>query len=314
MNIQKVVLHTQGRDGGIVLSEKLLNLNQHIPVEHYVQKMLKSMLRSSSVSEVTLQDRSFLKAYINAPLSFMEMSVDVANHWFPEFVEEGNRTLLFAMIDTDEEAILLILEMMNRDGFVSVTQGEQGFENMLVYNEAILPDTFVSVRRGVCVYLTSGKTLIKSSDRTRMAEFVQGEVILNSKDTYYVVDNLIHDVADSREADSTMHRLKGKRFVQDLLEYEEVVTPQSILQNVFETLDTDEEAQIEATLADEGVRKPMNLKDMKKVSLVQRHRIQTETGIEIVLPLAELAVEDMVEIKEEAGSTTIILKNVGKIL
>lgn len=322
MNINKGVIHSLDRDlQSMILSEKQLNFNTSKDVEPYIAKLAKAFQSSPTASKGKLHSDSKFLSLIGTPINFIEETQAIAKRWFDHHIaamtiESSN--LLFAMIDMGDYLSLAMFEVLSKNGYIKITQNEQGLENALVHNQAILPETFASVKNAFMVNLTTGETLVKYQDlnyRELLEELLECEIIANSKTSFQVVDTLVNTLSEVRDEPRFDNIIKAKQVITDNVDFFDEIEPKQILKEVFDTFSDDEERLIDTTFEQEHVQDMINLKTVNRTQAAKKHRIVTESGIEIILPLDILDVSDIVNITTDInGQVSIELKDIGKIL
>lgn len=310
-------MHHQDSNGGIFLSDREMNLNQYLPVEGFIKKLTKSLVGSASATEIKLLEDSVFLELINTQFSFIEKSKEIAKDYFETFEFTGARNILFSMIDIGEEILFVGFEMKSKSGFVEGKEDMNGLQNTLNYSAGILSDRFSGVGQAFCLYLTSGNLKVKTKTLSMFEDFVLGERIANAKDSFITVDNIVTEMSIGREDNKTLNRIKAKRIILDMDAQDEEggeysLFADEIIKGVFEDLEEEELLNIGQTLQDKGVHNPIPLKNIQNNAVVKKHKIVTETGIEILLPIDSLAVEELIEVDEKTG--TILIRNTGKIL
>lgn len=322
MNIDKGVIHSLDRDlQSMILSEKPLNFNTSKDVEPFIAKLAKAFQSSPTASKAKLNSRSPFLSLIGTPINFIEETQKLAKQWFDHHiatmtVESSN--LLFAMVDMGDFVSLAMFEVLSKNGYIKITQNEHGLENALVHNQAILPETFASVKNAFMVNLTTGETLVKFQDiryRELLETILDCEIIANSKTSFQVVDTLVGTISEVREDSHFENIVKAKQVITDNVDFFDEIEPKQILKEVFDTFSEEEERLIDATFEQEHVQDMINLKMVNRTQAAKKHRIVTELGIEIILPLDILDISDVVNISTDInGQVSIELKDIGKIL
>ncbi|QIK70011.1 nucleoid-associated protein [Erysipelothrix sp. HDW6C] len=321
MDVNKAIIHAIDSDlKSVILSEFPMNLNNAKAIETYILKLVKGLVGSTSSSKAKLGENSSLNNLLNTQLNFVESTQKIAREWFEHNVQSMDyvgTNLIFALIDLDESVALVMFELLNKDGFIKITQNQHGVENSLVHNHAILPSTFSSIPAAFMLNLGSAELTLKynAENKDRIESLLDCTIIANSKDSFRVVGTLVDYISEQRDEDGFKNIVKAKQVITDNIEFFDEIEPKQILKEVFEDLSDDEESIVSATFEDHNVVDMIDLKTMKRTSVAKRHRIKTESGIEIILPLDILDVSDIVDIKTDInGRVTIELKDIGKIV
>ncbi len=321
MDIRKVVIHSLDEASrSMVLSQRQVNLNTFQDVENLIEKLLKSFQNSASVSKAILNERSQFKALIGTQFNFLETAHQFAKEWFTLALmgeEVSNTQMIFAQVDQGDTALLVCLEMRSRSAFVKVTESETSIENALVHNHAVISDTFGGVKSGFVLDLNTGDLIVKAKEdlQDQMMDALDCQIYANSKATFNIVDGLVRSISEKRQQEPTQHILKAKQVVSDHMVMLEEIRPDDILSAVYEDLSEAEKIQIDTTLVDEHAAETLLMKDLKRGSIIQKHKIYTESGVEIILPVDGINIHEILEVSvDEKGRTNVLIKNVGKVM
>lgn len=321
MNITKAVVHTLDNDcNTIILSEQALNLNNNTSVEIYLEKLVKGILNSVSVSSTHLGINTYFQDYVGQTFPFLESSKRIAQDWFANVKARGDAkpsNLVIVQADKDDVSFLCVFEVHNKDGYIKFTQNQANTENTILYNQGILPSTFASVKGAFLLNLNDGslKVRYRSNNREFLETLLDCKMIANAKESFQVVDSLVHHFSDKRNEDRLTNAIKARSVITDNLELFDAIEPAQILKEVFPVMDDNEVSIMDQSFAANHVGDYINLKEVNRSSMIRKHRIITESGIEIILPLDIVDVTHIVDIQEnENGNATITLRGVGKIL
>ena len=321
MNITKAIIHSLANDAQtIVYSSQPLNLNNNQAVERYLERLIKGIVSSVSVSKTNLGINAGAQAYVGQTFNFYEASMTLAKDWFDHLkVSEPGKpcNLVVVQADHDDTSFLCVFEVRNKDGYFKHIENSSGLETVIHYNQGILPSTFSSVHGAFVLDLTTAALRVRyrSANRDFLENLLDCTMIANDKESFQVVDGLINHFSESRNEDVLTNTIKARAVITDNLELFDDIQPAQILKEVFPNLDDKEKDVMDASFKANHVRDYINLKTVNRSSMIRRHRIMTEVGIEIVLPLDQVDITHRVILSEdETGNTTITLKNVGKIL
>lgn len=321
MNITKAVVHTLDNDcNTIILSEQALNLNNNTSVEIYLEKLVKGILNSVSVSSTHLGINTYFQDYVGQTFPFLESSKRIAQDWFANVKARGEAkpsNLVIVQADKDDVSFLCVFEVHNKDGYIKFTQNQANTENTILYNQGILPSSFASVKGAFLLNLNDGslKVRYRSNNREFLETLLDCKMIANAKESFQVVDSLVHHFSDKRNEDRLTNAIKARSVITDNLELFDAIEPAQILKEVFPVMDDNEVSIMDQSFTANHVGDYINLKEVNRSSMIRKHRIITESGIEIILPLDIVDVTHIVDIQEnENGNATITLRGVGKIL
>lgn len=315
MSVLKVVIHSVDNQlDTVILSEKMINLSQNVALDDYILKMFVAFKKSSATSKGKLLEGSFLKDNIgSSEFDFMALSKEIAQDWFDHYQGSNTYTslnLIFTMVETEESVEYAMFEVMGRAGYLKV-------DDDIEQNMGILSDSFASCKAAFSFDLESGNLWVKVTQNTQdyLEDILGFETIPNAKKTLEIVDAMIDYVSTSRNENVLDNKIKSKQFVLDAAELFDEVEPKRIINHVFESLDSEELGFIEDTVNETHLPSLIDSTHVNRLSSRKKHRILTDFGIEVILPIASMKVDEVLEvIEQENGQVDIILKNVGKVL
>lgn len=315
MSILKVVIHSVDNHlDTMVLSEKQINLSQNVELDEYILKLFMALKKSSALSNTILSDDSVLVPYVGQrDFEFMVLSQQIAQRWFDDY--EGNTrftscNLIFAMVETDDSVEFSMFEVMGRSGYLKV-------DDDIEFSMGILSDSFASVKAAFSFDLESGDLVVRVNQQTqdKLEEILDFETIPNARKSLEIMDAMIDYVSELREVDVLDQKIKGKQFVLNSAELFEEVETDRVIEHVFEDLNDEEREFLNTTTEETHLPKLLESASVNRLSAPKKHRLKTEHGIEVILPIAQIDVEAVLEVVErDNGQIDVVLKNVGKII
>lgn len=321
MNLSKAIIHTLDSDlKTLILSQQPLNLNATPSVEIYLEKMSKGLMNSTGVSNTKLEERSVLHSLILNQFNFLEVSQQIATTWFNAVMQKGeykSLNLIIMQIDSEDTTYLVVIEVPNKEGYLKITQNQNHTENTIVYNQAILPSTFSSIHNAFSLSLNDGTLMVKYdySYQDFFEDYLDCKLRPTTKESLKVVDAMVNHISTLRDVEPLNNSIKMRNLLTDHAEVFDEIEAKQIVKEIFSDLSEHEESLMDTSFDHHAIPEFLSLKDMVKMAMVKRHRIKTESGIEIVLPLDSVDVDEMVDISTDAsGRVSIQLKNIGKII
>lgn len=318
MQVVKVIVHSVDNNlDTVVLSKRQINLNQNVELDGLILKFTKGILKSSASSIGVLSEDSIFKQEVSEEFSFMEHSTKIAQEWFDHY--EGNTkhtalNLIFALVMDTDTTHFAMFEVNSKPGFLRTSDTE---ENVIEYNSGIMSDSLAGVKTAFVLDIITHEMKVRHTLDTQeyLEEMLSFETIPNTKKNLEILDAMVDYVSEKREEDVTKNAIRSKQLILDNSELFEEVEPKRILETVFNDLDSEELDFINETMEEAKMSPLIPSSEVAKLSARKKHRIRTETGIDVVLPLDSLKLEDMLEIKEnDDGSIDLLLKNVGAIV
>ncbi|HLV50284.1 MAG TPA: nucleoid-associated protein [Erysipelothrix sp.] len=315
MSILKVVIHAVDNHlDTMVLSEKQINLSQNVELDEYILKLFMALKKSSALSKTILSEDSFLTPSIGVrDFEFMGLSQKIAKQWFDDY--QGNNrftscNLVFAMVETEESVEFAMFEVMGRSGYLKV-------DDDIEYSMGILSDSFAGVKAAFSFDLESGDLVVKVNQQTqeKLEDILNFETIPNARKSLEIMDAMIDYVSTLRDEDVLDQKIKGKQFILNSAELFEEVETGRVIEHVFEDLNDEEKTFLNTTIEETHLPKLLESASVNRLSAPKKHRLKTEHGLEVILPIAQMDVDAVLEVVEQDnGQIDIVLKNVGKII
>lgn len=314
MDVNKVVVHAlDAHERRMVIAQNQVNLNTSRDIEDLILKLTRAFQSSSRISHAIVLETSPLQSLIGVQIDFMAYASGFAKTWFQASMlhdEYVSSNLIFAMVDQGDTTLLVCLEMRNKSAYIKIADD-------FVHNDSVLNATFSNVKSGFVLDLNEGILLVKIVQETKdlMEETLGCSIKANSRETFQVVDTLVDAISESRNERPLLNTLRVKQVITDNQNFIDTVRPDDLVRAVFDDLSETELTLVHSSLEENMAEDDIVLKDIKKTSLASKHKIITESGIEIIVPIDSVDIGRILSIEEdESGQTNIILNNVGKII
>ncbi len=321
MDVTKVVIHSLDLEQQrVAYSEHQMNLNTYADTTTLIEKITKSFLNASTVFEAVLNETSPFRSILNTQYNFMEVTKDYAKKWYNHVLlgeDIKASSMIFAQVDHGETSLFVCLEMKSRPAYVGSLSSGMNVDHTLRHESVVISPTMGSVKTGFIIDLITGETLIKAStdDEEMVSDTVDCQIHANTKRTFNILDGLIRGLALTRHEDPNLNVMKAKQVISDNMVVLEEIRPLDLVHAVYTDLDQVETERINQTLEENYAIESLQLKDLKRGQAVLKHKISTEAGIEISIPISGVNLADLFEVEEmENGQTNIIIKNVGKVI
>lgn len=321
MNIQRLIIHSLDQNLETqILSNKQMNLNEHAFTEDYIKGFAKACLNSSATYGGRLKPESPFHEIIQSKYDFLAWSQKVAKKHFAFHKNQEaskNLNLIYGQLEHGDDLYFVGFEVHGKDGFMRIAKKEEGLENEIVHNGMILPNTFASVQSAFMLNLQSAELYLKGRPEYEefFMELFDCDLIANSKTAYSSMQAVVEEIMDKRELESFPKVIKLKEILGNVASEFDLVSSSDVLQEVLEGTSDEESQRISELFMDDNVEDDLDLRKLKKSRILSRHRIKTENGIEIILPLNELDLDHVFQLEEaEDGSMDIRIKNVGKLI
>jgi hypothetical protein len=328
--INKAILHILDFNSNLtVFSENELDLGKSSVATFLMKHIEKAYCDSGAKPATFIPDSKFqeqLMMYGSINLSFVDFSVQIATLMY-EAISRSDKLisadLLVCDLTINDEPVLALLKCNNRMGFThQVTQGESGICNDIINHYAILPNpsqkldeyAFIGIHSSD-IRLVDKKCCIDGQDVFVLSDIVlQCRSQVSPKDTIGLVTSIARNVAENHGENSAIAVSRAKTYIIENTEGSEYLDPVELGKEVFAASPImQQEYEQEVDLA--GIARTVKIDKNLAVRTGRTHKIKTDTGIEISMPVDYFQNTDYVEfINNPDGTLSIALKNIGKLL
>lgn len=219
-----------------------------------------------------------------------------------------------------------VLLLPRRQTFVHDVRSEQGLAyNDIVRHDSALPNPTQKIDTYAVI---DGETLdIAFHDVERSIAgrrmllvpegFLSCSTEASGREVIEAVERLVADVAEEYGIESAIAVSRAKSYVIDRASAADDVTPAEVGREVFQdnpAMAERYEQRLEERAYAEELPSRVSVRKGVATRLAKKHRIRTDTGIEVSFPSEYAASSDYIEFgKDETGKITIELKNIGRI-
>lgn len=325
--IDRAILHILDLNAGsTVLSDAELTLSEG--VRQYLVKHIERSLTSQDARAGKFYDDSQFKAsmddYLAEKIDFITFTSNQAKVLEQTLLQADEMKpidLIICDIHVDDVRKIIILKSLNHQGFMhQIVKNDDGFANEIVDEYAILPgmtqhidefavidpaDDSISVR-------TKRYTIDGNSIYALTEALLECSQAPSPKETLKTVNKVVQDVAKAYGQDGIEAAAAMKSsIVADLSESDEV-DPIEIGSKVF--TNTSMREDYEAQMKESGFTEPVHVNQERTVKRLVSHKLKTDTGIELSIPVDYFDNTDYVEFNHDPdGSYSITLKHIQDI-
>ena len=330
IGINRAILHILDFNSNLtVFSEQELALGDG-SVAPYLMKHLERSFSDAALKPGTFNQTSALKAdlaaYATAEIDFVQLSTQIASALYQAIAQSDklvSADVLVCDISVNGEQVIAILKCNNRVGFThQVVQGEAGICNSIIHHYAILPSLAHKLDEYAFVWVESGEIRFvdKKCSIGGNEVYILPEIVLDcssrvsQKDTIAMVTSITRKVAESHGENPAIAVSRAKTLIIENAEVSDYLDPQELGSAVFAAsplMRQQYRQEIEQAGLEEAVKIDRNL----AVRTGRTHKLKTDTGIEITIPVDYFQNQDYVEfINNPNGTLSISLKNIGKLV
>lgn len=331
MKLHNAILHIIDINSGITLfSQNELALHEDT-IQKYLQKhIVKSMKDPSAILGSFLPQSSFASEFndfCEGKKSFIEYSqyiVQKINETITGSDDDFSRDIICCDYEIDGSFYFGILECKYNMCYTHhiINDNSAGVSNQLIVHKSILP--------GPTQKLSSFVIIDKE---TKQLNFFEQKVFLNGKDIYAYsdkilectrslsskkilqsVNEIVQEVAEENGSNSAIAISRAKRFLSNNAEFSELVIPEELGRDVFHASDLLQE-KFNDKITENNLPDKINVSKTFAVRSGKMHKIKTDTGIEISIPVQHYEDNQYVEfLSNPDGTLSLSIKNIGKII
>ena len=329
MIIRKAVLHILDFHSDMcIFSQKELDINSD-EVSPFLEKHIEKSMQDSAQRKGLFLDDSGLKAltlaYKNQEISFVDVGVKIGELLFETVKRSDNWDmidLVFVEFSYDEDVYWGILILTNKVAYThQVIHEDDQIKNQIIRHRAILPSAsqkldcfgFINLKN-LEVAFHDKKRLIDGQELFILQEYIlQCTSSLSSREVVKKVNTIVSKVAEDYGHNSAVVVSKAKTYLFENAETSSDLNPYELGSEVFEHDEQMRRAFI-SEVRKEGIPTKVEVNKGYALRAGSKHKIKTDTGIEIIFPADYFQNENYLEfVNQPDGTISISLKNIGKI-
>lgn len=331
MKVNHAILHILDFESAVnVTSERELELSGRAERSFVATHLRRARANADNRRGSFTEDSAFageLKGYFFGERDFVDLSLQIADFFAAELVKaekaESTDILVADFEDDDDVRWFAVLLMGSRTAFMHEVAHEGGeVRNDIAKRYAILPSPSQKIDSYALVRASTMEVLYRDKKRKILGEdayiipdgLLQCETGVSGKEVIDTVTRIVEEVAEEHGANTAVALARAKAAVTEAVEVDEEIAPWDLSGEIFEDEPVLKE-RVEERMREERLpeRVPVERPQVERAA-VQKHKIRTDTGIEISFPAELLRSSEYVEfVNEPNGLISISLKNIGSI-
>lgn len=327
--IEKAILHILDFHSGVtVYSDTELPVKDSI--ETWLLKHIERAWGSQDAKPGTFYDDSaFLKqiaSYDAGELSFIDFSKQIAKTLEDAFThaeEMPSSDVIVAAVSIDEVPYLVILRSNSHIGFThQVNQTENGIQNEIINHYSIMPNLSQKIDEFAFVNLQTKeiKTAAKKYTLDGNPVIVLPKVLLecsltpSPKEAMKNLSKAAAKVAESFGQDKVATEAAVKSYVAETMQKGTELDLQEAGKEIFHDNPAMQQ-ELDTAIRDAGITEPVQMDPEATLKKVSRHKLKTDTGIELTIPTDYFDNTEFIEFNNnEDGTLSITLKHISNIV
>lgn len=327
--IEKAILHILDlASGQTIYSDQPMELSE--TVQSFLHKHLEKTLARTDAKPGTFYDDSAFptayQKYLTGETDFVTFTKDLAKKLENAYLhadESVSCAAIFLDLHVDERRKLALLVCANHTGYVpQVQQTAGGAQNDIIHHSAILPgpgqridEFFVCDAETFALQLVAKKYNIAGD-----ASFVLSEHVLecslapSQKDALKTLQATTAKIAESYGQDAVAATAAAKNYVAEHMEISDELDLKKAGEEVFSGQPS-MQADYNRAIEEQGFSAPVQMDQEQALKTVARHKLKTDTGIELTIPTDYFDNTQFVEFNNcDDGTLSITIKHVASIV
>ena len=327
--IEKAILHILDFHSGVtVYSDAELPVKDS--VETWLLKHVERAWGSQDAKPGTFcEDSAFLKElqdYESGTLDFVALSKAIAktlDDALTHAEEMPASDVIVAQASIDEVPYLVILRSNSHIGFThQVNQTEDGIQNEIINHYSIMPnlsqkiDEFAFVNRRTKEIKTAAKKYTLDGNPVIVLPEVLLECSLtpSPKEAMKNLSKAAAKVAESFGQDKVATEAAVKSYVAETMQQGTELDLQEAGKEIFHDNPAMQQ-ELDTAIRDAGITEPVQMDPEATLKKVSRHKLKTDTGIELSIPTDYFDNTEFIEFNNnEDGTLSITLKHISNIV
>lgn len=258
--------------------------------------------------------------------NFMNASLRISEHLFKimkENVDIPRADLLITLVDIDGKAYLAIIKFNYKEGYTHyVDYDEVGARNKIILHKTIFASENQKNEEGAIIDLEdfSIKVIEKQYELNGEKQnyfstmFLRCCTELSPKESLKIIKSVATELGRKHYNDSFKVESKMKTAIFENVEEAGYIDTENIAKTTFIDRPELKKEYIEK-LAKAGVKQKIFVKGENPERRFSKHKIKTDNGIELTLPMELYRNKDVVEfINNPDGTVSIMIKNISKMI
>lgn len=327
--IEKAILHILDFHSGVtVYSDAELPVKDS--VETWLLKHVERAWASQDAKPGTFYDDSaFLKqlqSYETGELDFIAFSKAIAKTLEDALThaeEMPASDVIVAQAIIDEVPYLVILRSNSHIGFThQVNQTESGIQNEIINHYSIMPnlsqkiDEFAFINRKTRAVKTAAKKYKIDGEPVTVLPEVLLECSLtpSPKEAMKNLSKAAAQVAETYGQDKVATEAAVKSYVAETMQQGTELDLREAGKEIFQDNPAMQQ-ELDTAIRDAGITEPVQMDPEATLKKVSRHKLKTDTGIELTIPTDYFDNTEFVEFNNnEDGTLSITLKHISNIV
>lgn len=330
IQISNAILHIFDHHSGVtVYSKEELDCTQEDIAEYLTKHINKAFKDSSAIVDIPSPTGYFatkLSQYKNENISFVDYSIDLCGRIFSYLSQTDNTDSIDCVVcdfEKSGERYIGIVAFPNQIGFThQVSQRDNLVKNDIIKYYSILPtpaqkvSAFALVNaETLCARYMDQRHFLDGKDVSIIPNFIlECTNSISPKVAVNAVKNIASQLSEQHGKNSAVIVSRVKAFLAENAETSDNLDTAELSHMIFPESDELAEEFVQH-IHQKGIPASIPVERTYAIREGKRHKIKTDTGIEITIPSDFFNNSEYIEfINNPNGTISISIKNVGKIM
>ncbi|SEJ09968.1 Nucleoid-associated protein YejK [Propionispira arboris] len=323
--IHRAILHILDFNSGLTVfsDQELLVENS---VETFLLKHIEKSYADQNAKKGTFYEDSTFKEqlhlYLKEENTFIDFSKYIVKTVYTAISHSeqlDSADILVCDITIDDERKIVVFKCNNHMGFIhQVIQTDEGVKNDIINHYAIMPnlsqkiDEFSFINTADDAIIFVDKKYVMDGNKVSIFPEVLLECSqsVSPKETISLVSKIAKKVADEYGQDDIVAATAVKSFITETIQDSPNVEPKEIGREIFKSNPSMQASYMEQ-IQEAGLPERVEVEQEATLKRLRNHKLKTDTGIELTIPLDYFNNTDFVEFNNNPdGTLSITLKRI----
>lgn len=323
--IHRSILHILDFNSGLtVFSDQELLIENS--VETFLLKHIEKSYADQNAKKGTFYEDSTFKEQLHLYLKEESMFIDFSKYIVKTVYtaishseQLDSADILVCDITIDDERKIVVFKCNNHMGFIhQVIQTDEGVKNDIINHYAIMPnlaqkiDEFAFINTADEAIIFVDKKYVMDGNKVSILPEVLLECSqsVSPKETISLVSKIAKKVADEYGQDDIVAATAVKSFITETIQDSPNVEPKEIGREIFKSNPSMQASYMEQ-IQEAGLPERVEVEQESTLKRLRNHKLKTDTGIELTIPLDYFNNTDFVEFNNNPdGTLSITLKRI----
>lgn len=327
--IDKAILHILDFNSGMtVYSDEELTVQDSI--ETFLLKHIEKSWGSQEAKPGTFYDDSsfqkLLEEYISGEMSFVPFSkaiTHVLEDAFTHAEEMASADVIVADVRIDDQRQIAVFKSNSHVGYThQVNQTEKGIKNEIINHYSIMPN--LTQKMEEFAFIDAGTKAVSVSSKKYTIDgnsiYVFPEILLecslapSPKEAIKNLSKTAAKVAEAYGQDKVSTEAAVKSYVAENMQESDELDLREAGKELFPE-NAAMQADFDTAIKDAGFTEPVKMDQEATMKKVCKHKLKTDTGIELTIPTDYFDNTEYVEFNNnDDGTLSITLKHIANIV